>query len=313
MISYLTLFCLVYVLLCPSKCGRENDNTRFDVYDETLYQKTEIEELLKRKNFVLYDIPEPRHEGIHDLLEAVLDILTNMMKSNVTALEIDNVMRLGFLSRSTLGRPVLVKCHHKWRRDDIMSRARYLNGKGIYIEEDLPKKAALARRKSKYAGKSDAFQETSTVRKKMPMMEYLEHLNRKRNFIMCGVAQEGNETKRELLKIVLHILNDIMRLDVERREILFCKRLGNRTGRNVIQVKCFNQWRKNDIWRNRLKLIGTKIYIEHQLRPDILEKRGRLHNEMNRHLGQNHTANRTRLTGLDYSEIDHTNTQLGAR
>lgn len=77
----------------------------------------------KRRNFVLYGIKESASETFQQLKDAVLHVLNNIMKSDTTIYELNNMYRRG--RKSSKSRPVLVKCITQWRKQDILSRARF--------------------------------------------------------------------------------------------------------------------------------------------------------------------------------------------
>lgn len=77
-----------------------------------------------------------------------MDVLTNLMGSDISWFEIDHCHRLGKKSNHSNHRPILVKCLSRWRKNEIMGKIRNLKGSKIHIEHDLTK-AEILRRKER--------------------------------------------------------------------------------------------------------------------------------------------------------------------
>ncbi|KAL1446075.1 hypothetical protein WDU94_015579 [Cyamophila willieti] len=77
---------------------------------------------------------------------------------------------------------------------------------------------------------------------------YYESDSKRRNFVLYGVKESEKESFEDLSMKLLHILNDLLKCDINFQEIDNCFWLGQRRGSvcRPILVKCITQWRKEE-------------------------------------------------------------------
>lgn len=112
--------------------------------------------------------------------------------------------------------------------------------------------------------------------------EFWENAGKRRNFIFYGVDQPKNETKEQLRKHVMSILNNRMQVDVAEQEIDDIQRLGHVCGhRRPVRVNCTTEWRRNSVMKRDYTLKGTTIFIEPDMKQEELA--GRMRNMQRMH------------------------------
>lgn len=101
---------------------------------------------MKRRNIVMYGIPEEEEERGEKTTGKVLHVINSVMEQNVQEYEIDSCVRLGRRNSKYLGRPVLIKFTTEWRKREILRRGHMLKGRKVFVDEDHTKEV-MERRK----------------------------------------------------------------------------------------------------------------------------------------------------------------------
>lgn len=100
----------------------------------------------KRRNIVMYGIPEEEGETHEKTIGKVLDVVNSVMENNVNRYEVDNCFRLGRKNPKYLGRPVLVKFTSEWRKREMLRKGHTLKGRKLYVDEDYTKEVMEKRK-----------------------------------------------------------------------------------------------------------------------------------------------------------------------
>lgn len=96
------------------------------------------ERVTREKNILIFGLPE-NEKNRRDLELICLELLTNVLKIDISITEIDNMYRVGS-NRGEKVRPVLIKFIARRKVIEILSNRKNLKGSNIVISEDFPKK-----------------------------------------------------------------------------------------------------------------------------------------------------------------------------
>lgn len=100
----------------------------------------------KRKNLVMYGVPEVEDETCEKTIGKVLEAVNAIMELKVQRYEIDNCFRLGRRNPKYSGRPVLIKLTSEWRKWEILKRSHMLKGRKLFVDEDYTKEVMEKRK-----------------------------------------------------------------------------------------------------------------------------------------------------------------------
>lgn len=109
-------------------------------------------------------------------------------------------------------------------------------------------------------------------------VSFLESEHKRKNLVLYGVLEQSDESFEQLQESILHILNNLLGLNISFQEIDHCYRLGKRRGSTPrpVLLKCLTQWRKEQIIKNASRLKNHKIYIDHDLNKEQIIRRKEL-------------------------------------
>ena len=97
-----------------------------------------LEKDVKRRNVIIYGVSDDKHERYEAREEKVIEILRGI-GSSVTIENVDSTNRLGIFKDNN-NRPILVRFITERAKKMVLSKAKNLKGKDIWINEDYTTK-----------------------------------------------------------------------------------------------------------------------------------------------------------------------------
>lgn len=91
----------------------------------------------KKRNLVIYGIPEKEGELYTDIFNIVMDLMNQRMGINLKPQELDDFFRIGKRGNTQKVRPILLKMVSYWKKREILSQTVKLKGTKIFIANDL--------------------------------------------------------------------------------------------------------------------------------------------------------------------------------
>jgi len=101
-----------------------------------------VEKVIKRKNLLIYGLPEADNENT---VEIVVDVVKNKLDINLKSTEIANCFRLG-KKIDKKHRPILLVLISNLKRSELLTNKGKLKGTNIFINEDLTQEDSNRRR-----------------------------------------------------------------------------------------------------------------------------------------------------------------------
>lgn len=119
---------------------------------------------------------------------------------------------------------------------------------------------------------------------------YLEKSNIERNLIFFGV-HENEKSYSDIQNTILQIINKEMKVPIQAFEIQSIKRFGKKGSKpRPVSVALTTLGMKIIILKNKKRLEGSGIYIDHEFPAPILEKRKTLKLQMKKEVEKGNTA-----------------------
>lgn len=116
----------------------EADNKNMDVRMEKQEKKVDtLDKNAKKRNLVIYGIPEKEGELYTDIFNIVMDLMNQRMGINLKPQELDDFFRIGKRGNTQKVRPILLKMVSYWKKREILSQTVKLKGTKIFIANDL--------------------------------------------------------------------------------------------------------------------------------------------------------------------------------
>ena len=92
-----------------------------------------VEKIIKRKNLLVYGLPEVNNENT---VQIVLEVVKNKLEINLKSTEISDCFRIG-KKTDKRDRQILLTLISNLKRSELLTEKRKLKGTSIYINEDL--------------------------------------------------------------------------------------------------------------------------------------------------------------------------------
>lgn len=117
------------------------------------------------------------------------------------------------------------------------------------------------------------------LEKQQILLDRVEQQLKKRNIVLFGL-EEKEKHYSELEEMVLHMLNKILKIECNKRDIELVKRIGRSNGKiRPVVLTVTTMGLKIQILRNKKLLNGTTIYLKEDYTSKVLQKRKELQQE----------------------------------
>lgn len=120
----------------------------------------------------------------------------------------------------------------------------------------------------------------SQIEEQEKRLDELEKNVRQRNVIFFGI-EEGETSYFELAEKVLKIIQEKLKISIQRFEVESVRRLGKRTENNrPVAVAFTTLGMKINVLKNKKQLAASRIYIKHEYPPKVLKIREQLQHQL---------------------------------